>query len=347
MNKPNQPYFDDQGQLHQLDALELDFVWVPTQQVNILTLFVPGKRRSQWQAALPYAIEELIAEPLESVHLVPLQRDDDGQVTVAVVSKVRMQNWLNSLQQAGITKAQLVADCFALPVPTTDWFSALSFTTPDWICVRSGIYSGLALPIALLDSIKELVGSKIEARSNDYQVLDKDFLHRLGLRSGEFALEGQTPDVLKNWLWPSLLAGLVVMLLFAHASWKTAQLEQQALIYQQQTTQLFKTLFPHVQRVVNIQVQTQTYLKQSVAAGANQGPAKILDVIEPLLSAHKSIKAGSADWQNGQLNLRVTAPNPQGLEQLVNDLTPQLAISLQIQQVSADKVEGVLHVRPK
>ncbi|MEA3405621.1 MAG: type II secretion system protein GspL, partial [Pseudomonadota bacterium] len=91
-------------------------VWVPTEQVSLMQQFVPGKRKQDWMTALPFALEESLSEPVEGLHFVALNRDAEGLVSVAIVSKERMQDWVDQLQSFGLAHALLVADCFQVTV---------------------------------------------------------------------------------------------------------------------------------------------------------------------------------------------------------------------------------------
>ena len=95
---------------------KLNVVWVPTEHVSLMAQFVPGKRQQDWLAALPYALEESLSEPVENVHCVVLNRNKNGIISVAVVSKSRMQYWVDQLQNVGLEQARLIADCFKVPV---------------------------------------------------------------------------------------------------------------------------------------------------------------------------------------------------------------------------------------
>ena len=98
---------------------KVNVAWVPTEQVSLMAQFVPGKRKQDWLAALPYALEESLSEPVENLHFVALNRDEAGLVSVAIISKSRMQHWVEQLQAAGLGHVQLVADCFQVPVAQT------------------------------------------------------------------------------------------------------------------------------------------------------------------------------------------------------------------------------------
>ena len=129
-------YMDLQGELHlesvdgdELDAKvvisqlkqqnrlqkELAIVWVPTQQVLMTEVDVPGKRKAHWMAALPYALEETLTESVDDYHIVVLNRDEQNQVCAAVASLKIMDQWQQILSDLGLTHAYLVPDCFRLP----------------------------------------------------------------------------------------------------------------------------------------------------------------------------------------------------------------------------------------
>lgn len=102
-----------QGQLKTAVAT----VWVPTQAVLLTDVVVPGKRKADWQAALPYMLEESLSQPIEQFHVVVYGRSAANVVSCAVVERKKMQLWQTRLQALGLAHVHLVPDCFALPEP--------------------------------------------------------------------------------------------------------------------------------------------------------------------------------------------------------------------------------------
>ena len=345
----NQGYITAQGDLVLGENPSPDWLWVPSAQLTIMTVFVPGKTRSQWMEALPFAVEEQIAQPIEEVHLVPFHRQADGQVTLAVVAKSQMSQWLELLKHQGLAQAQLVPDCFAVVwnAQENQWLIAEAFTRPGDTLIRTGAYSGMSVPQSLLDTTKQLYSPQVEIKNGTLEVLPKAQVRTLSLRTGEYAAKKQSSGQLKRWVWPLGLLATLLILSVAKSWWEVNRIEQQVASYQQQTENLFKQLFPQTQRIVNVRVQTQSFLKTAEQQSDQVGPAQLLKRIESAVLANKTIKPGRADWQNGQLSLQLTAPNTDALEKLVKAVESQAKVRLQIRNVSAEQAEGVIYVSAK
>jgi len=97
-------------------------VLVPTEDVLLIAIDLPVASASQRRAALPFAVEDRIAEPLDEVHIVlgPAL----GPVTwlAAVVRHTVMTEWVATLAAAGLGHARIVPDALVLPVaPPGSW----------------------------------------------------------------------------------------------------------------------------------------------------------------------------------------------------------------------------------
>lgn len=344
----NQGYITAQGDLVLPLTQTPNWVWVPTGQLNILTLFVPGKTRGQWLEALPYAVEEQIAQPIEDVHLVPLNRQANGDVTLAVVAKTQMAKWLDNLKQHGLQMAQLVPDCFAVDWHAKDhqWLVADSFTRPGDKLIRNGDFCGMSLAQDLVEPTLALANgeSDITLQTGSWVDVANLSIRGLGLRTGDYAAKKQSHASLKYWRWPVLLLVGLLVLSVVKSWWQVNRIEQQVQTYQQQTDNLFKQLFPEISRIVNVRVQTQSFLKSAEQQSEQTGPATLLKLVEPHLLANQTIKPGRTDWQNGQLSMQLAAPNTDALDKLVKALEGQAKVRLQIRNVSSEQAEGVIYV---
>jgi len=360
-------YFDLEGQLHIRESdhsmSSPQIVWVPSRWVSILQVFVPGKSRAQWQAALPYALEEQLAQSLDDVHLVALNRDKQGRVTVAVVEKQRMQAWVDALQQYKLNQAWLIPECFSLglnaasnPDPASEqqvWHIQDSQIESDTQLVRTGQYQGFSLAKAQWPEFLQRAQQLHE--SIDIVPVDQDLvikpsgLRALNLRQGEFTAVSNAKGPWRAWQWPAGLVALWMVFLGVQTHLQTQQTLQQAQAYQQQTETLFRQLFPQTQRIVNIQVQTQAFLNQTEQQGAGLAPVQVLALLAPHLAKQTAIMLGRMDWQRDGLSLRLSASTTDQLEQLLTsvraDLPAGAQARLQIQTVANNKVEGTLHVQ--
>lgn len=85
-------------------------VLVPGAEVLATSVDIPVRSASRLQAALPYALEEHLAQDIDELHFAAGERRDDGRVPVAVVSQACMDEWLVRLREAGIEPYRLVAE---------------------------------------------------------------------------------------------------------------------------------------------------------------------------------------------------------------------------------------------
>lgn len=89
-------------------------VLVPAGNVLTTTVDVPIRGGSRLLAALPFALEEQVADDVEALHFAPGPRHDNGRLPVAVVSHEQMREWLERLENAGIPAARMVPENYGL-----------------------------------------------------------------------------------------------------------------------------------------------------------------------------------------------------------------------------------------
>lgn len=88
---------------------------LPGEEVLAGRVAVPTRSRRQIDAALPYLVEEFLAEDVDGMHLASGERADDGTVPVRVLRPERLGAWLAALVQEGFeaTSARVEHDGLA------------------------------------------------------------------------------------------------------------------------------------------------------------------------------------------------------------------------------------------
>ncbi|WP_294062229.1 type II secretion system protein GspL [Sphingomonas sp.] len=123
-------------------------ILVPSEQVRLLAVDLPLASKAKRLEALPFAIEEQIAEPAESVHLALGAEIEPKRYLVGVVRHEEMIAWIEAAEAAGLGHAAMVPDALALPRPGEgEWAVDL---TGDRATVRAGDGTGFACPAAML-----------------------------------------------------------------------------------------------------------------------------------------------------------------------------------------------------
>ena len=121
-------------------------VIVPGEAINLLSPSFPSRQLKQIKQALPFMVEEMIADEIENVHIaLPDQFDGaDGVVDLAVVSHAVLINWLDILHSVKLSPTRIISDVLCIPFHA----GQLSLLLDDKrVMMRSGQHSGLVLPI--------------------------------------------------------------------------------------------------------------------------------------------------------------------------------------------------------
>ncbi|MBB5710713.1 type II secretion system protein GspL [Sphingomonas xinjiangensis] len=131
-------------------------VLVSTEQVRLLAVDLPLSTRAKRLEALPFAVEEQLAEPAESVHLALGAEIAPKRYLVGVVRHDLMAAWVEAAEDAGLGHAAMVPDALALPRPGEgQWAVDLG---AERAVVRSGDGSGFACPAPVLRAAWEAAG---------------------------------------------------------------------------------------------------------------------------------------------------------------------------------------------
>lgn len=129
---------------------------VPGESVLLLAVDLPLPSRAKRIAALPFAIEDRIADPVDAVHIALGQEIAAGQYLVGVVRHDRMQQWVEAAEAAGLAHAAILPDALALPVPETGNWNIEARGAR--VLVRNSDGTGFAAPRAMIAAIWEKAG---------------------------------------------------------------------------------------------------------------------------------------------------------------------------------------------
>lgn len=382
-------WLDSQGKFFSFDTesqaseTALPIVWVPTTQVLLLSAKVPGKRASQWQQALPYALEDQLAESVEALHFAVYHREKDGTTYCAVVNKQKMQQWVDEITAQGHEQAMLLPDIFQLPDHWPEsiknvqnsqscqservWFSFQGadqgIDTRVW--VRQGAWQGFETTINLLPLLRQK--SQVAICSISSEVLQHFWqemsangtggqwqrqLVKLDLRQGAFRSHHRSGGQWQKWALPSGLAAAILLVSLGRLGVESHWMRQQAQHDQQQTIALFKQLFPNVKRIVNLTVQTKQQL-QALQQTDQQAfkPVQFLKQTQKLWPKSSQVKLQQVRWQNQKLVLQVQSIDLEAVNRLVQALQKRvsqsrqtLTIQFKVDQIAKEQVTGKIYV---
>ena len=85
-------------------------VLVPAATVLTTSVYVPVKGGARLRATLPFALEDSLADDIDTLHFAAGRRRDSGRLPVSVVARTQMTEWLDLLETAGIVAAKIVPE---------------------------------------------------------------------------------------------------------------------------------------------------------------------------------------------------------------------------------------------
>nr|WP_197976341.1 type II secretion system protein GspL [Sphingomonas sp. CFBP 13720] len=138
-----------------VDAAGPATLLVPAEAVLLLGVDLPLPSRAKRLAALPFAVEDRIADPVDAVHLTLGDAIGDRRYLVGVVRHARMVEWIAIADAAGIGSAAFVPDALALPAPVEGWSVEV---TGARALVRAADGTGFAVPLPMLVAAWEAAG---------------------------------------------------------------------------------------------------------------------------------------------------------------------------------------------
>ena len=144
-------------------------VLVPGGDVLLAEPEVPARAGAKLPQLVPYALEEHLADDIDSLHFALGKRAPDSpRAPVAVVARERLDEWLAELRGAGIEPDALYGDSDLLPENPGQ---AVALLDEDSIIVRAPLAMPVTLPADALDEALAIAQSGAESTAGGARAL--------------------------------------------------------------------------------------------------------------------------------------------------------------------------------
>ena len=174
--KPLVELFDDMPEPFKRGGKANVAVLAPAECFLFASVEPPAGQTKYLQKAIPYLLEEQLAEPVEELHFavfekVKGQKVKGQQVPVGMVRKTLLQNWLDQFAKHQFNVTSVVPDMLCLPWWPDHWQLLLA---GNRVMVRTGAYDGWCsavgqLPIFLDASLEEYKAVVLDQSSKDQE----------------------------------------------------------------------------------------------------------------------------------------------------------------------------------
>jgi general secretion pathway protein L len=348
----------------------------PTAEVALLSVRLPPLSRQRAARAAPFALEDQLADEVESLHFCLGQRSGQDGLAVAVVAKRQMQAWLDAFAAADLDVEQIYPELLALPFESGAWTLLIE---DGAFLLRAGLQSGFGgdvdnLPVLLqaaldeagdLQPLKLLVYATgavpelgvsslpVEQREagDTTRLLAQNLRERetIGLCAGPYGRRRGWALHWQRWRIAAILLAAWVLTDTGGAWLHQWQLGRQLAAVEAQMARIYRRAFPDGGQLNRYDPRQQMESRLAAlrrSAGGDSGLLRLLQVAGPLLIADPDLQIVGMTYRNNDLDLDVSAPSLQGIDQLKQRLAAAQGIGVEVISARADgdRAQGRLRI---
>jgi general secretion pathway protein L len=355
-------------------------VLVPAVDVLLTSVVLPVRGAAKVLRALPFALEEQIAEDIDALHFAAGRTLPDGSISAAAVDREQLQGWLDTLAESGLAPQVICSDAEGCPAAPNH----LNWVLDTDRCLAR---SGDGLPVLLeIDSVDAALrygpgfpgeagqprhlaaymtpdghmrhGDALEAlrpqlASLEVRLLPDGILPHLAagvigrepinLLQGPFAPRTQLDRMWKPWRVAAALLAVLAVVLVAQQGLRLAQLKQEEARLDAAIAAAFQQAMPGARMEdPRFQVERQLAAVRGTGHADNEGFLAALEALGASLAEAPGITLQAISYRTGVLDLRLQAPSVDTLELLRQGVARDGRFNATIQQANqrADGVEG-------
>ncbi|MDX2298129.1 MAG: type II secretion system protein GspL [Xanthomonadaceae bacterium] len=335
-------------------------VWAVLPAEDVLLMQAPRVARSaaQLQQALPYAIEDQLAAPIETQHVAWAAAADPNQVLVAVVARDRLDALLAALRGHGLEPDAVIPEPLLLawsPASSSvllepgravlRYGEARAFVGhPDELAMFAGSVGAALDGIAIDGTQSPLPLRATQVREDALQAYAERARGEppLNMLQGAYAPRRSLGHARRRWRLAALLGAVSLLLAFTHLLLERQQLARLAERQRQEMADLYRAAVPDATRVVDPELQLRTAL---AAAGQGGGDGlRLLALAAPGLAADAAIRVDQLELRERSLDLVVQAPDVAALDALRARLAAAAPVELTAATPGSQGVEGRLRL---
>ncbi len=350
-------------------------VFAPATTMVTLEAEVPPLSGQRLRQALPYALEEMFAEDVESLHIAHGIRGDNGNMPVVALAHAQMSQWQKLFASVEFRPHQMVNEALALPWQEGEWSLLLE---PHQALLRTGPYSGHSLPLEQLASLLKLAWQQwegeskpslriydsrpdtedfdpgIDAATSYERVVDPLRLLIQGMESapvinllqGDYSRKEQLGKLWRPWRLTAVLLTVWLVVQSVAAVWELISLRSRDNELYASIEKVYRDTFPQAKNVVNPRLQMERKLDELRGGGGGKAFSHLLAGSGSVLAASKGLTVKSLRYKQGELELELDVEGLPVLDQLKSALQEKkLNVEVRSATARGDKVESRIVIR--
>lgn len=360
-------------------------VAVPGTDVLLANPELPTKAGTKLAQIVPYALEEQLAEDIDTLHFAVGKRPADSLTTpVAVVARALLEDWLARLIAVGIRPERLHADSDLLPENPGQ---AVALLEGDVVVVRPPAGNPITLPADALAEALELArpqgeltaqsgrglilytgaaewqqhSQQVEAVRDRFDGVKVQLLTNgplgllaqqlpsslpVNLLQGPYATQTETARSWRAW---RVAAILLVALVGLHVVGKSAQLmmlKRAERTVNDSIDKTFRAAMPGEQNTIDAKRRMERRLIASRGGSDSTGLLAALGALVEASSSAPGSAVQALSFRDGALDLKMAAPDADSLERISQSLRSRgWRADLMSGSATGSRYEGRIQIR--
>lgn len=348
---------------------------IPDADVSLAETRIPSKNKKQMLQALPFALEETLAEDVDQLHFSAYRETDDADVKAAIINHQRLGFWIDTLKAQDINVHYILPAIFSLPVETDGWCVYIS---EDEAQIRQGIFGGFACSLDVLDF---LLPNELETHSPEVLYVSGDSLRVTRLLQGQEVeiKAGKSPATVQyqdiqptlalnllnnynrgesalksvNWSpWKPVAAigGLLLLTWLGVFMWQNTQAEKKLEAIEAEMTNVYRSTVPGGKLTdPDTQLSSMSNLVAQLTGSATAtgvSPLPAMARVAPVIKQFNKMTVKEVAFKQNKLELKVIAPNLGMLDQFKKTAEKQqLAVVITSSKTTANDVASTLVIQ--
>ncbi len=345
---------------------------IPGREVLLTHTTINTRNQRQLQQAVPFALEDALADDTENLHTVWQIRRDSNQIDAAIIERERLRHWITALQRRKLRAHAILPDVFALPYePET----LTLWQQGEHVWLRTGDLSGFTchnatLPL-MLEGLRASNTAPLRLRlyadqatpwaeNTAFELIPELHPEQLLASSLQTAMplnllrgwqdenKAQLQQQLKRWRMAAILAGVTLSL---GATWygvNTYRLQQQLNQLDASNQQLFGELFPETGEIDPRGLKGRLE-SELIALRKNAGQTGATDPLQPLatfaaaFTNSPGLNVEEIRSNAGELVISLQTKDQQAIDTLRSNLETALGKAVELKSSrSADTIKANL-----
>lgn len=351
--------------------------------LHINQLKLPTMNMQKMQRAVPYAIEEFIAEDIEDFHFVISKNKHSDTTSVVGIDKTTLKNIIDVFQQHNILVEKIIPDVLCLAANDKQW-ACLSFGQDSYLqtdALNGMVLSDDILPYVIKNKLqdeekakpekillfceqgKTAVFDELNIDDDDIEAINISYnTHplvifcgqykqalKLNLLQHKFKPKRKSAGYWHHWRLAASLAIVWLTLHLAVTGYQYTQLKDRNNITRAEIERIYKKSFPKSRKIVNPRSQMEQKLSElkGNSGGDSSGLMFLLaESFGTLSQDKKNITLQSLTFRNNKMEIGLDSANLQAVETLNKNLNNNKKIKSEITSSSSekDKVKGSLRI---